>query len=1057
MKRVATVLIALLVLAACAVVGAIVWIGFTESGLRFTIAQAREHLPAGIAFGAVHGQLIGALRIADIQYDDATGMRVDIAAVDLHWSPFALLRGQIRVREINARQVRVAIRRTDSKRPPPAGFRFPMPIRIDAGRIADIEIQRRATGNTWHIASLSLSALARDERIKFERLALEIDKLTITATATVGSLNPFPIEAGLGARWTGLAEPFETRALLAGDLERLHVTASTPAPYAARLDAQLHRLLTTPGWDGTLALDRVSLQPFIANARVRDLSGTLHASGNADATTLNAALRGIAQTDAPRPVLLDATLVVDPHGFDLKAFDLRSGVNGLHARGAIRDQKADLRFQVAADDLGALLPGFGGTVTGHGLFTGTRDRLQGSARLKGKGVGFGAIRAARLDLKLDLRDIKRYDTGSLDIAATDLGTATFALDRASVRVSGTDAGHSLQLNARRGRDVLRATLTARLREKKFDGQLRAATLHVANTDWLLVKPAAFRYHGGILAVNDTCLVNVNATLCATFDRSREGAMTLSARTRDATLAILKAWLPVETTVSGRLDAALDARVAKDGAVSGTLDVTVGAGETRFGNGDGTSRIRHDGGTLRARADAGMLTAQLKLVPAPASRIEGDWSLPFDPLRKPAGNTPLTGTLRAELADLSLIAPFIPAVASPKGRVAADLRFSGSVAKPRMNGTGTLEDGAVGLPRLGIRLDPVHAQFTGTDDGSLRIHVDARSGGTLNLDGNLRWLGADGPSAAIDVSGSDFIAARLPGIDLTMTPRLQLALTPRLVRIRGDIAVPRGRITGRNLQNAQTVSNDVVIVGRQEQTKRTSAIAVDANVNVRLGDSVHVDVVGVTGRIRGALAIRQLPGQEATGVGELTIADGRYEGYGHRLEIERGRLVFAGSLVTDPRLDVRAVRHIEEITAGVDLTGPVSNPRVTLFSDPAMSETDVLSYMMFGRPASTASQSEGSALASAAASIGLSGGELLARKIGTRFGIEDIRVEDTGNSKTASLVLGTYLTPRIYVKYGVGLFESVNTLTLRYDLGKRWRLEAESGQSQGGDLLYSIER
>jgi translocation and assembly module TamB len=114
-------------------------------------------------------------------------------------------------------------------------------------------------------------------------------------------------------------------------------------------------------------------------------------------------------------------------------------------------------------------------------------------------------------------------------------------------------------------------------------------------------------------------------------------------------------------------------------------------------------------------------------------------------------------------------------------------------------------------------------------------------------------------------------------------------------------------------------------------------------------------------------------------------------------------------------------------------------------------------MMFGHPASTASQSEGSALAGAAASIGLSGGELLARKIGVRFGIENIRVENTGSTETTSLVLGTYLTPRMYVQYGVGLFEPINTLTVRYELNKRWRVEAESGEAQGSDLLYSIER
>ncbi|MDH3387670.1 MAG: translocation/assembly module TamB domain-containing protein, partial [Gammaproteobacteria bacterium] len=58
---------------------------------------------------------------------------------------------------------------------------------------------------------------------------------------------------------------------------------------------------------------------------------------------------------------------------------------------------------------------------------------------------------------------------------------------------------------------------------------------------------------------------------------------------------------------------------------------------------------------------------------------------------------------------------------------------------------------------------------------------------------------------------------------------------------------------------------------------------------------------------------------------------------------------------------------------------------------------------------------------------------------------------------ASLVVGRYLSPRLYVSYGVGLIESINTLNLRYQITEKWQLEAESGEHQGADFLYTIER
>lgn len=1055
MKRAVAILAVLLVLVAGLAACAVAWLGFTEPGLRYAVAQARAYLPAGMEVGPVRGRLLGTLRVDGFAYRDAAGLRVDIAQLDLRWAPSALLRGIVRIRELRAQGVRIAIPVSEVQGPPSAGFRFPVRIVLGNGQVRDIEIRRGAQDAAWRINSLSLSASARNDLVRIKRLAVEADNLAITATGDAGTMRPFPLALDVAVHWTGLANPLDVSASLAGDLDRLRVGATTPAPYAARLEARLRDLLTTPGWDGTLTLDRVTPATFVAATRMRDLTGALRIVGDANASTFDASLRATTETRPPLPVLLDTRFRADTGGFDIEAFDLRSGVNGLHARGAVRD-RIDLRFQVAAEDMGALLPGFAGKLSGQGALRGTREHPRATARLKGADLGFGDLRAGALDLDLSVTDWKRY-AGKLDVTARDAGTETFLLDTLSLRASENDSGHTIRLTAQRDRDALDATVNARLRADVIDGQLRSAALRVAGMDWSLERPARFRYAGGAFSIAETCLAHGGAAVCANFDRARDGAMIANAKTRNATLAIVKQWLPGDIAITGKFAAALDTRIAPDGALTGSLDATLGRGEIRFGDRDDADRVAHDGGMLHARADAGMLTAKLLLQPAPASRVEGDWQLPFDPLRKTTGDARLSGRLRAELTDLSLLTSFVPDIASPKGNITAELEFGGTVAAPRVAGNARLDNGVVGLPRLGIRLDPVRAQLTGTDDGTLRVNMEAHSGGKLELVGDIRFLGKQGLNARLDATGTNFDAARLPNVELTLSPKLRFEISPKLVRINGEIHVPRGRITARKLEDTRTPSKDVVIVGRTEGSERASRIAVDADVRVRLGDDVRIDVVGVTGRIEGALAILQKPGSDATGAGELEIRNGRYEGFGQRLEIERGRLLFAGGVVTDPRLNVRALRKIQEIEAGIDLTGTVSNPHAVLFSDPAMSETDVLSYMMFGRPASTASQSEGSALAGAATSIGLSGGELLAKTIGARFGIEDVRVENTGSSETTSLVLGTYLTPRMYVQYGVGLFDPINTLTIRYDLSKRWRVEAESGESQGGDLLFSIER
>ncbi len=209
-----------------------------------------------------------------------------------------------------------------------------------------------------------------------------------------------------------------------------------------------------------------------------------------------------------------------------------------------------------------------------------------------------------------------------------------------------------------------------------------------------------------------------------------------------------------------------------------------------------------------------------------------------------------------------------------------------------------------------------------------------------------------------------------------------------------------------------------------------------------------------------------PAQVTTARGELNVSSGRYEAYGQKLEIERGRLLFAGGPVDNPGIDARAVRRLQQTTAGAQVTvgvevkGTLKSPELALFSDPAMGQSDTLSYLLFGRPADTANPAQGAAMAAAARALKLRGGEALAQRIGARFGIEEVDIQNVQTStgaQDAALVLGKRLSPRLYVNYSIGLIEPVSVFRIRYELTKNWVLQAESGLNQGADLLYTIER
>jgi translocation and assembly module TamB len=137
-------------------------------------------------------------------------------------------------------------------------------------------------------------------------------------------------------------------------------------------------------------------------------------------------------------------------------------------------------------------------------------------------------------------------------------------------------------------------------------------------------------------------------------------------------------------------------------------------------------------------------------------------------------------------------------------------------------------------------------------------------------------------------------------------------------------------------------------------------------------------------------------------------------------------------------------------------GTLAQPFITLSSVPAMPENEALSYLITGRSINTLQSGEAASLDRAAQSLAVSGGGLLLGNLGTRVGLDEVAVEKTGDEDT-SVVLGKYLSPKLFVSYGISIAEAINTIKLRYTLNERWSLKAEAGLEQSVDVEYKIER
>jgi translocation and assembly module TamB len=151
----------------------------------------------------------------------------------------------------------------------------------------------------------------------------------------------------------------------------------------------------------------------------------------------------------------------------------------------------------------------------------------------------------------------------------------------------------------------------------------------------------------------------------------------------------------------------------------------------------------------------------------------------------------------------------------------------------------------------------------------------------------------------------------------------------------------------------------------------------------------------------------------------------------------------------------------DLTVGVRVRGQLSEPEFSVFSEPVLPQSEQLSWLVLGRPLEGGtSDSERSAMQTAALLLGLGRGESLGKRVGESLGLDEVTIErEPGADVTqASLLVGKYLTPDLFVSYGIGLFEPVSTLRLRYTLSSRWKLVGEAAPlSSSADLFYEIEQ
>lgn len=798
-------------------------------------------------------------------------------------------------------------------------------------------------------------------------------------------------------------------------------------------------------------------------------------------------------------------------GRNLEA-DLDVGGNTLALRGradAAGDGQADRwQLDLKAPALAALAPlaalhpdlavlPHAGRAEATASLQGRWPQVQGQGRAEGS-----ALRAGRWALGQGTLDFRFGETAEQQVAATlalaQLEVAGQKIPVVNAELEGTLASHHLRADAAlpaapppdvvqmlslRTRDATQVQLRAdgalrqdgdrwrwagrlqRLTAGGWDGKLPLAA--PAPRDWLDAGPVAaeaeldaagtlqrLRVDGGRLVFAES--------MALVWNEIRLDGGTWQAR---ATLEgfraapLLARWQPTMGWAGDlRLGASLDIRAGERFDADLVFERQEGDLRVRDAVGAelvlGLSDLRlalhaHDGTWYFTQALAGRalgeLGGALRVVTSPQSR----W---------PAREAPLDGTIQARVANLGVWGAWVPPGWRLEGMLETKAQFGGRFGAPQLRGE--LVGSGLGVRNLlqGVQVSggDVLVRLEGEKATVERFRL-AGGDGSLTVSGDAD-LGA-APRARLALEADRFRVLGRVDRRLVASGRAELDLQPQAVVLKGRVAVDEA-LFDTSRAGAPSLDEDVT-VRRSDQPEPETAEGgaprarrtIDVALDVDLGPRLRVRGRGLDTLLTGQLRVTA-PGGRVAVTGTVNTERGTYAAYGQKLEIERGLLAFSGP-PDNPRLDVLALRPNLDIEVGVAITGTAQAPRVRLHSNPELSDTDKLSWLVLGRDPTGLGRADTALLQRAAVALLAGEGEAPTDTLIRNLGLDEVSVRQSdGEVRETIVTLGKQLSRRWYVGYERGVNATVGTWQLIYRIAQRFTLRAQSGSENSLDLIWT---
>jgi translocation and assembly module TamB len=1062
------------------------WAAATESGTRWLVGRSLDFVPAEVELGPMSGTLWHGVRLEHGAYRDAE-KAVSLLGVDLQadWSATTL--GHVAVARLGIENLEF-VSLADSPEPTgPVDIDVPaLPVRISVASIdiaaADID-GTNARDIAIHGVDVdglearvgSASAGVDDIELQVAELGLELrDDVPLrtqfswrstddawSGEGTVsGSLRYLDLEHELFGDYplatsgsVDLSDPAsptidvvstfgewryenwvatDGRVHLTGSLDAFESNVAVSVSDSEQLSASIHgdlagnasglasidltvdaldgstRLAGSAQWSPSPAAD---LEITSAGLDIAPLVGELASRVDAElrviasgAEEFSVEVRRLAGTYGGRALVATGTVTREGEEWRCRGCDAAIGDNRIRSDLTVMNGRLDGTVDVDAPSIGQLHPDMAGSLRAEGSLSGSVETPYLSGDLVGRDLAIQEWSIDSLSVETRSTTTERIE---IAVEADGLAYGETAMGGGTLRATG--GPDRLDLESRWSRDEIDIQSAAQLiiDDETITGRLLNATVIDGNRGaWTLDGPADIVVEPNRVFFEGATWTNEDARLRVGQVSSETDSLSAEVELSAAPLRWLDAITPPAVSFDGYVDALID--------------------------------VQRDGEDWSGRFEWRQQETVVNIATADGDRF----AVEVPTATASAGLGPEGAGLRARLE------------ATSGTRVDIDA----SLDDPQLSGEFRFTNGDLVVPALNVPITSIDVKVQGRSSGELTVSGRANSGeGTLSITGEITDPISVSPRVNIEIQGENATVLDWPEYVLVASPDLSLSGAGEQFRIDGRVRLDRAEIEVNELpEGVAAPSDDVVVTGREQAARRAARLT--GEMTIELGDAIRVRAFGLDTGLEGELRITLPEGREPQANGELQLVGGLFEMYGQRLEIARGTMLFSGAL-DDPFVDIRATRSIDAsegaILVGLDISGRGDELVSTIFSEPAMPESEALSYLVTGRPLGQAGGS-GQLLSDAAFSLGLRQAAMITSQLGAAVGLDELALEGSGQD-SAALVAGMQISTNLYARFRYRVFSNLGEFLLRYSLTESISVEVGAGEFQTIDVLYTIER